>query len=608
MFAPIPAYLHASPNDYLYWKKDVSTLLEETTGLSIRPDDGLPRKMCALCISYLKHAATFRQQVIDNTLSLRAAQAVLESRTRDRQGNGLIQIEYEPETKGQANLNGIDIEKLRVEYTEEDLIFNEKRKTETNNLVNNVFSSTPKSLLTSTKIIPNNQNCGRSDNVANTSNLTAYLNLLFDRKAERPRRNTVKNKRNDVEDTMFDQTDSLGGDEFQTASSDDTEGAENRDYFSYKEKSFVEDDIMSLDFIKDANIVINIPEHMKERKCPACFRRFMFEDSYKDHMNSCLEYKFLSLIENLNRLAGFRRNKAISPHEFIRRTIFSLRATCQYLTNSCGEEISMPDLLTNGEPKNVGGQSESTGKDQTGSETDDKQQKNGEGKHKRCHSLESDPLMNLLREKADSSTIRYVSDSSGRLSRNTGSTSLCQSPHAHQTSKTSISTSSDHSSGTTNTEQNITIRSNPNGRKSLLDSFNQVADERTSTPNLPPPLSPLNMPFGSVKMNFTARCNACDTIFESIASLEEHNLKYHNNFQKLEDHKRIIAMFESDDDAIGGGTVDILSAAKIDFNTKKTIKCNTCDRSFSTITHLDQHKIKCSPKKKRPSPPYQRFT
>lgn len=35
VFAPIPAYLHASPNDYLYWKKDVSTLLEETTGLSV---------------------------------------------------------------------------------------------------------------------------------------------------------------------------------------------------------------------------------------------------------------------------------------------------------------------------------------------------------------------------------------------------------------------------------------------------------------------------------------------------------------------------------------------------------------------------------------------
>ena len=79
IFSVIPAYLHGAPHEYMLWTKNISVLIEEITGLSVKPNDNLPNKICAMCISYLKHASTFRQQTINNYLSLRAAAEIMKA-------------------------------------------------------------------------------------------------------------------------------------------------------------------------------------------------------------------------------------------------------------------------------------------------------------------------------------------------------------------------------------------------------------------------------------------------------------------------------------------------------------------------------------------------
>ncbi|ALC48367.1 CG15435 [Drosophila busckii] len=75
IFEKIPEYLHGSTNEFLNYEKPINILLEETTGLNNSPADGLPLHICALCISYLKHAVTFREQCIKNALNLKLVAA-----------------------------------------------------------------------------------------------------------------------------------------------------------------------------------------------------------------------------------------------------------------------------------------------------------------------------------------------------------------------------------------------------------------------------------------------------------------------------------------------------------------------------------------------------
>ncbi|XP_055693479.1 uncharacterized protein LOC129795939 [Lutzomyia longipalpis] len=67
---PIPFYLHETPNEVRLWRKPIRILLEEILHIPVRPDDGLPQRMCTVCISYMKHAITFRNQALACRLRL----------------------------------------------------------------------------------------------------------------------------------------------------------------------------------------------------------------------------------------------------------------------------------------------------------------------------------------------------------------------------------------------------------------------------------------------------------------------------------------------------------------------------------------------------------
>lgn len=123
-------------------------------------------------------------------------------------------------------------------------------------------------------------------------------------------------------------------------SDDNLEGAEIADeeedgdktlagIFSYAHTSFEEDDITQLDVFQNSQISFYLPETFKERKCMSCRRRFMFEDSYNEHIKECISLKLVSFIKEMTQLLYLRENRAVSSHEFIRRVIFGIKKSVQ---------------------------------------------------------------------------------------------------------------------------------------------------------------------------------------------------------------------------------------------------------------------------------------
>lgn len=105
--------------------------------------------------------------------------------------------------------------------------------------------------------------------------------------------------------------------------------------FSYKEKSFKEDDISNF----DSNITITVPDEMRERKCDACRQRFMLKESFEQHLKECIELKFSKFVTEGHHLLTMRKSRTLSANEFVRRMIFALKKMVKSLA-SCYKEVS----------------------------------------------------------------------------------------------------------------------------------------------------------------------------------------------------------------------------------------------------------------------------
>ncbi|XP_016945909.3 uncharacterized protein [Drosophila suzukii] len=316
IFAKIPTYLHGSTNEFLNWQKPINILLEETTGLKNSTDDGLPRNICAPCISYLKHAVTFREQCIKNALSLKLAELYQQKRVNISDAN--------------------KIDKESALFTAEDLRFVEQRP------VHNILLNNSSSKLESTKDKVHKRllNQAAPELSGSSEQRIQYLNILFNKHNTMPRHSrdgelpTGSGQNDDEEDYYA-----------VASSSDDNEEAallrKHKNCYNYSETNFEEDDPMEQDQLQLRDIKVNIPEPMwKERKCPACSKRFMFEESQQSHLDNCVEYQFVTFVNEVTKLMDIRRQKMVSPHEFIRRMIFALHKTCTWL-----QEHSIESLL-----------------------------------------------------------------------------------------------------------------------------------------------------------------------------------------------------------------------------------------------------------------------
>lgn len=105
--------------------------------------------------------------------------------------------------------------------------------------------------------------------------------------------------------------------------------------FNYKEKSFKEDDISNF----DSNIIITVPDEMRERKCDSCRQRFMLKESFEQHLKDCIELKFNKFVTEGQHLLTMRKSRTLSANEFVRRMIFALKKMVKSLA-SCYKEVS----------------------------------------------------------------------------------------------------------------------------------------------------------------------------------------------------------------------------------------------------------------------------
>lgn len=407
-----------------------------------------------------------------------------------------------------------DKEKLLI--TSDDLAFSDLRKTESNKLLNNQTNGGS----TFTKIPLNH------DNSCSTKN---HINL---------NREIQINKVEVLDEDLF------------TGSSDDNEAGSSENkfmtYFNYTETNFEEEDIMDVEEVKASKIVVNLPEYFKERKCRACSRRFMFAESYNEHLDVCIEFKFLTFLEEANRLQDIRKNKACSPHEFIRRMIFNLKKICHWLRHSCGENIillSGMDIL----------KKQRLLSDEKSSEVSSVENCITVIEKKATSSSEDTTLINILRKSAegDASLIRNFNktpDPLLDLLKNTSSEAhfRTSTPSKPTPNKDKMSKKLDFRKQKPSIFQRIATSSEEEEKENCVHKKVPVCQKAQILPvHTTEPFAPVYP-----KISFSAQCRICKTKFSSIGELEEHNSKYHNKFshESLENHKKIIALFEEIDD------------------------------------------------------------
>uniref|UniRef100_A0A182Q5A7 ZAD domain-containing protein n=1 Tax=Anopheles farauti TaxID=69004 RepID=A0A182Q5A7_9DIPT len=280
IFGRIPAYCHEHYREYARWKQPIFVLIAEVTGVEITENDGLPKRICVLCISYLKHAYTFRRQAIDNIAGLLTAKFLAFQRPEKKKAT---------EEDADAGMIGRDT------------------------------------------IIPSESGIGggayRAVNLANAANTPSAVKQTTKKPAVM-HRFVAKPPNNNAEEEM----DNLFGDSAEPSSG----------LFGYREKEFIEDDVMDLDGLQEHGVTFTLPEDYKEKKCFACRKRFMFSETYSEHLTECLLYKITEAIRTLYHIMYLREQNSISAFEFIRRAVFTVRK-CYRLVLSYDGEIEGGD-------------------------------------------------------------------------------------------------------------------------------------------------------------------------------------------------------------------------------------------------------------------------
>ncbi|KAH8262610.1 hypothetical protein KR026_002510 [Drosophila bipectinata] len=469
IFAKIPTYLHGSTNEFLNWQKPINILIEETTGLKNSTDDGFPRYICAPCISYLKHAVTFREQCIRNALSLKLAQLHLEKT---------------------ANISDAKkADKENALFTPADLLYVDQRP------VHNLLLKNSSGKLGSSRDKVDKQLLNQTAPQLGSSceQRIQYLNVLFNKQQQQNSRNIP----DDEEDFVA------------ASSSEDNENEEaalqrkHKNCYNYSETNFEEDDPMEQDQLRD--IKVNIPEPMwKERKCPACSKRFMFEESQQSHLDNCVEYQFVTFLAEANKLLEIRRQKMVSPHEFIRRLIFALHKTCTWL-----QEHSIDSNLAD--------------------KLNQVKTSNGEKAVEPVLPAEDfpaeEPLFDFLSGTTTPITVEnnVLYAIARSESRNSESTPTVKKPIPIRGSTLGLGIG-------TGTDQE---------RANFLEKLQRAQ----GTP----------IKGAASALVFSARCGQCNLVFDSVSDLEVHNGTHHNdngsqdsNPDKDAQRRRIIALFEDD--------------------------------------------------------------
>ncbi|XP_035793822.1 uncharacterized protein LOC118467434 [Anopheles albimanus] len=288
IFTRIPAFLHDHYREYARWKQPIYLLIVEVTGVEITNNDALPKKICELCISYLKHAYTFRRQALDNIA-------------------GLLAAKYLSSHHHKAQEKDKQLPKVAGIESSHDII-----------------------PLEGPLAAPADGGAYRNVNLASSTDLSGQSALKQPKKKMMHRFVAKKPPNNNAEEVP----EFLG----KLAVGDGT------GIFGYREKVFVEDDVMELDGLGEHGITFTLPEDYKEKKCFACRKRFMFSETYTEHLNECLLYKLTDAISSLRDMLALKEQSAISTFDFMRRVVFTIRK-CYQLVRSYDGEVGEGPML-----------------------------------------------------------------------------------------------------------------------------------------------------------------------------------------------------------------------------------------------------------------------
>lgn len=342
------------------------------------------------------------------------------------------------------------------------------------------------------------------------------------------------------------------------------------DIFSYSQTNFQEDDITELEIFQSNQIGIYLPETFKERKCMSCRRRFMFEDSYNEHIKDCIQIKLVAFIREVCQLLYLKENRSISSHEFIRRVIFGIKKTVQILVE-----------YDEGVKKEVEKMNQTADPNQTSIPT-------STPLHKK-----KDATVELMTPEAFLAKINVkdVFSNSASESENVTNTSYTSSPITTICAKCpdcrldfdTISDLEGHNrkfhnqsypiQASTSLYNKSFLRKPPRINSYAYHRFPSLDTEESSNPEVN------NFLFVSkdTKPNNTRNLNI------------SHHYNTHNKSFKVIDNK--IDIIKNNLLCDNNGTETTSDAEGCD-NNKKLVKCSKCNDKFLTISHLDMHMAK----------------
>lgn len=276
IFAPIPIYVHENVFEHKQWKQNISKMIFDISGLSIKKNDCLPQKICEICISYLKHAVVFRQQYLNNTVSILKAIELLSSESKDK----------DPERpKDQPTKNGIVRENG-------DLL---------SSVINNQIA-----------VIPNALSCDDeiqiTDKFFKRQNSDFTINLVNNLKEHLEK----KNQTNQYKEMNKQLRDFI------------------RQTPEYDEVPFEEDDIMS-DFKLDDGSSMPVSTRLFQERCKYCKRRYMFQETFEKHLNECIVKSLTNFIWEINYCLRLKDEKQISSNQFVQRMISGVKNGMQII-------------------------------------------------------------------------------------------------------------------------------------------------------------------------------------------------------------------------------------------------------------------------------------
>lgn len=559
-----------------------------------------------MCISYLKHAKTFREQAINTCLNFLAVKEY-KSIVNDKKVWNYDEVINDIASVTQRNYNEDD--NLKNNQSKDHNKVSKQLMFNTNINATATFTRQVElSLQYLSKLYDNNVNVAtKKTYIEKGSNSTykaqgAKQRRQYNKSMDMmiPSSSGCNSKRQNLEDDLPRTTSS---DEYETPEEAETGHIKNN-IFSYKEKNFEEDDIMDLDELKDA-ITINIPSTCKEHKCSFCFKRFMFEESFSEHIKACIEYKFATFLEEMNNLLYIRRAKEISPHEFIRRMIFSLRKTCEWLKENCIDS-TLPDLLQNNETPKAATKKQRLVSESKSTGSSTEEQLSQKIVHNKLNKtvIATSPLLSLKPSVVPSTPINMSNNILHEIERSESRNSqkmILKKPIPILATSSTINTMNNlQNSNIQTTSQELdrlafieklknaakpigatTFTTSPavtaTSTKPILQSKTKNSQTpvisvrqdllATITTNLihTPPLLDLLQSSSSCNsttpvVNPCARCPQCNLYFDTLDALEIHNAMQHNSLannsnipstqtQDLDsEHKRIIALFEDDDE------------------------------------------------------------